>query len=85
MSTTLQIRIDDTLRKDADALFADFGMDINGAVRLFLRQSVIRRAFPFKIVASDPFRSAANQRVLADSIASLESGEGSEHELIDAE
>ena len=85
-TSTLQIRIDTGLRKEADALFARAGLDLTTAVRLFLRQSVIRRRLPFEVVTEspDPFWSEANQRVLRESINSLERGEGQRHELVEA-
>ena len=85
-TSTLQIRIDSNLRREADALFASTGLDLTSAVRLFLRQSVIRRRLPFDVIteAPDPFFSEANQRVLADSIRSFERGEAKRRELINA-
>ena len=54
MSTcTLQVRLDADLRKEADELFTRAGMDLSSAVRLFLRQSVIRRRLPFDVVTED--------------------------------
>lgn len=85
-TSTLQIRVDSTLRKEADELFALAGLDMSSAVRLFLRQSVIRRRLPFEVVSEnpDPFWSEANQRVLRESIESIERGEGQRHALIEA-
>ena len=85
-TSTLQIRIDSDLRKEADELFAHAGLDMSSAVRLFLRQSVIRRRLPFEVLSEnpDPFWSETNQRVLRESIESIERGEGQRHELIDA-
>ena len=85
-TSTLQIRIDSDLRKEADELFAHAGLDMSSAVRLFLRQSVIRRRLPFEVLSEnpDPFWSEANQRVLRESIESIERGEGERHELIEA-
>lgn len=85
-TSTLQVRIDSKLRKDADAFFTSAGLDMSSAVRLFLRQVVIRQRLPFDVIAvnPDPFFSAANQCVLEESIRSLERGEGQVHELIDA-
>lgn len=85
-TSTLQIRVDSNLRKEADSLFAKTGLDLTSAVRLFLRQSVIRRRLPFEVVseAPDPFWSEANQRVLRESIESFERGEAQRHELIEA-
>ena len=85
-TSTLQIRVDSNLRKQADELFALAGLDMSSAVRLFLRQSVIRRRLPFEVVTEnpDPFWSEANQRVLRESIESFERGEAKRHELIEA-
>ena len=51
-TAVLQIRLDSTLKKEADALFASAGFDTTTAVRLFLKQSVIRGRIPFDVVAS---------------------------------
>lgn len=85
-TSSLQVRIDPTLRKEAEALFSNAGLDMSSAIRLFLRQSVIRRRLPFEVVTEspDPFWSESNQRVLAESIRSLEHGEGQPHKLINA-
>ena len=85
-TSTLQIRVDSNLRKEADELFALAGLDMSSAVRLFLRQSVIRHRLPFEVVTEnpDPFWSEANQRVLRESIESFERGEAKRHELIEA-
>ena len=85
-TSTLQIRVDSTLRKEAEELFALAGLDMSSAVRLFLRQSVIRRRLPFEVVSEnpDPFWSEANQRVLRESLESIERGEGQRHALIEA-
>lgn len=80
---TLQIRLDGKLKKEADAFFSSAGMDTTTAVRLFLRQVVIRQAIPFEIIAEDPFFAAPNQRVLKKSIRQLEAGKGKAHELIE--
>ncbi|MFZ4397886.1 MAG: type II toxin-antitoxin system RelB/DinJ family antitoxin, partial [Kiritimatiellia bacterium] len=55
MSTaTLQVRLDHQLKKDADRFFLAAGLDTTTAVRMFLRQVIIRKAIPFDIVADDP-------------------------------
>ena len=50
----LQIRVDDTLKADADRLFASIGMDTSSAVRIFLKQSVMRGGIPFEL-RGDPY------------------------------
>ena len=83
-TSTLQIRVDSTLRRQAENFFNGAGLDMSSAVRLFLKQVVIRRRVPFDVIAEDPFWSDANQRVLVESIRSLEEGKGVQHELIEA-
>lgn len=50
----LQIRVDDTLKAQADSLFASIGMDTSSAVRVFLRQAVLRGCIPFEL-RGDPY------------------------------
>ena len=83
-TSTLQIRVDSNLRRQAEDFFNGAGLDMSSAVRLFLKQVVIRRRIPFDVIAEDPFWSDANQRVLAESIRSLEEGKGEQHESIEA-
>ena len=85
-TSSLQVRIDSNLRKEAEMPFSNAGRDMSSAIRLFLRQTVIRRRPPLEVImeSPDPFWSEANQRVLAKSIRSLERGKGQAHELIDA-
>ena len=46
----LNIRVDENLKKQANELFADLGLDMSTAVNMFLRQSVMRDGIPFEIV-----------------------------------
>ena len=43
------INLDAELKKNAQALFADFGMDLTTAVTIFLTQSVREQKIPFEI------------------------------------
>ena len=50
MSTVAtQIRIDANIKKEASALFSGLGLDMSGAVNLFLYQCVLRGGLPFTI------------------------------------
>lgn len=46
---TLQIRIDDSLKKEADALFTSLGLDTTTAVRIFLNAAVENAGIPFSV------------------------------------
>ena len=47
---TIQVRVDDKLKAQADALFADIGLDTSSAIRVFLKQSVNRGGIPFPLI-----------------------------------
>lgn len=85
MSTaTLQVRLDTQLKKDAERFFSAAGLDTTTAVRMFLKQVLIRQAIPFDIIANDPFYAPVNQKVLKASICQLEAGKGKPHNLAGA-
>jgi DNA-damage-inducible protein J len=79
----LQIKIDDSLRDDAQHVAGLLGLDVASAVRMFLVQMVKHNGLPFVPVA-DPFYSVANQRYLKRAIADIENGINVEqHDLIE--
>ncbi len=43
------ISLDEDLKRDAQALFAEFGMDLTTAVTIFLKQSLREGRIPFSI------------------------------------
>ena len=50
MSTVpTQIRIDRDIKEQAGALFSRLGLDMSGAVNMFLHQCVLRGGIPFAI------------------------------------
>ena len=49
MSSTIQIRVDDELKKNSDELFKELGTDTSSAIRMFLAQAVAANGFPFEI------------------------------------
>jgi DNA-damage-inducible protein J len=55
MSTVnVTFRIDDELKKQADALFSDLGMSLSTAFNIFLRQSVREQQLPFAVSKNVP-------------------------------
>jgi DNA-damage-inducible protein J len=84
-TTLLRVRIDESIKQEADKIFEDMGMSTASAVRLFLRQSIISRKLPFQPVAQeeDGFYGKANLKRLRSAIAQLKRGEGQVHELIE--
>ena len=70
---SLQIRIDDQLREQAQAVAQGMGLDLTAAVRLFLTQMVRENGLPFQ-PKSDPFYGARNQAHLAQVVEDLNNG-----------
>ena len=48
-TTPTQIRIDKTVKKQANNLFASLGMDMSSAVNIFLRQCILHGGLPFAV------------------------------------
>lgn len=44
-----QIRIDQTVKKEANALFSELGIDMSSAVNIFLCQCILRGGIPFPV------------------------------------
>ena len=49
MSKAIQIRVDDKLKRDADKVFDEIGLDAPTAIRLFLKKVVVTRSIPFDL------------------------------------
>ena len=44
-----QIRIDEDVKKSAVELFAQLGMDMSGAINIFLKQCILKNGLPFAV------------------------------------
>jgi len=47
--TTLQLRIDPKLKKEAQKTASQLGMDLSGAIKIFLVQMVATQSLPFNV------------------------------------
>ena len=70
----VQVKIDDSLRDNAQAVAASMGLDLASAVRMFQAQMVRENGMPFK-PSGDPFHSERNLAALDASIAQLKTGQ----------
>lgn len=52
-SSVLQVRIDESLRSQAAAIYEDLGIDLQTAVRIFLKRSVRDRGLPFGMTLNE--------------------------------
>ena len=48
-NSTIQIRIDSKTKESARKIFEGIGLDMSSAVKLFLKQTVNFRGFPFEV------------------------------------
>jgi addiction module RelB/DinJ family antitoxin len=52
-TTLIQVRVDVELKKEAEALLNDLGLDTSTAVRVFFKQMIAKRGIPFPITQVD--------------------------------
>ena len=53
-NVNITMRVDNSLKNDAEVLFKDLGMSMTTAFNIFLRQSVREQQIPFKITKKTP-------------------------------
>jgi DNA-damage-inducible protein J len=71
----LNIRLDDPVKEQAEALFKRMGLTMSAAVTLFLHQVILHSAIPFKISAGeDPLYNPAMMARIKESISQFEQG-----------
>ncbi|EHQ90497.1 type II toxin-antitoxin system RelB/DinJ family antitoxin [Desulfosporosinus youngiae] len=83
-TTSITIRMDENLKKQAEILFESMGLNMTTAFTIFTKAVVRQGKIPFEITA-DPFYGEANQARLMKSIVQLEAGKGTAHELIETD
>lgn len=83
-TTSITIRIDENLKKRAEILFDDMGLNMTTAFIMFTKAVVRQNKIPFEITA-DPFYSESNMRILEQRAENLKSGKSTpkEHDLIE--
>ena len=70
MATThVSIRMDSDLKAQADALFAELGMNLSTAFNIFVRQSLREGGIPFEIRTERPNKETVAAMLEAEHIA----------------
>lgn len=80
-STSVTIRMDEGLKRQAEMIFDEMGMNMTTAMTVFAKAVVRQGKIPFEI-AVDPILAGGNERYLREAIAALNAGRGTAHELI---
>jgi len=70
----VNIRIEDSLKREAEGIFAKLGLSMSAATNIFYKQVVRHKGIPFDLRISDPFYSAENQAYLQKAISDYEAG-----------
>ena len=79
---TVQIRMDDEVKKAGEEVLKELGFSMSRAVEVFIRQTIRERKIPFAIsLNQEDFYNPANQAHLRKAIAQLEAGKGVEIEV----
>lgn len=81
-TTSVTVRMEEKLKKQAETLFEEMGLNMTTAITIFTKAVVRQGKIPFEISA-DPFWNEANQEHLRKAVAALNAGKGVEHELIE--
>ena len=59
-TTSVTIRMDENLKKQAEAIFEEMGLNMTTAITVFVKAVVRQRKIPFEI-AADPFYTVTRQ------------------------
>jgi len=70
----VNIRVEDSVKKNAENILAELGMSLSTATNVFYRHVVRCGGIPFDLRISDPFYSAENQSRLRKTIENYASG-----------
>jgi len=83
-STSVTIRMDETLKQQVELIFEEMGLNMTTAINIFVKAVLREKKIPFEI-AADPFYSESNQAYLRKAIEDLNAGRGKRHDLIKVE
>lgn len=81
-TTNITIRADRELKKQAERVFDDLGLNMTTAMTIFMKAVVREGGIPFEL-KTKPFYATENQKWLNASIEELEEGRGVIRDLIE--
>lgn len=64
--TTINIRADEGLKRNSSEILEEMGLDMSGAITLFLQQVVITKSIPFSIKTANGFSPAEEAKLLRE-------------------
>jgi len=78
----VSVRVDDEVKRNAEATLNAIGIPMSTAVNVFLKAVAREHRIPFELNA-DPFYSDSNMRHIKRGIEAIDAGKGVEHELLE--
>lgn len=82
--TTINVRMDEDLKKQFENFCNQTGLNISTAINMFVKAVVRENQIPFKIT-TDPFYSSENMAHLKKSIENVNNGKIEFHDIIEDE
>ncbi len=64
-TTNINVRVDEDLKKSAEQLFAELGLNMSSAITVFLRSSVDYNGIPFEIRKTNRTVAVSDDEVLS--------------------
>lgn len=72
-TSLLQVRVEDSLKDQAAAVFENLGIDTSTAVRMFLKRAVMENGIPFKMtLPKSPYLAERGYRAMLELSESAE-------------
>ncbi|MBA4336881.1 type II toxin-antitoxin system antitoxin, RelB/DinJ family [bacterium] len=61
---TIQLRIDSATKKSAKNILDKLGIDMSSAIKIYLKQIVINKGIPFKVITENGMTVGEEQEIL---------------------
>ena len=74
MNSTIQIRIDKKMKKDADKTLRDMGLDMSSGIKLFLNQVILKQGLPFRVLTENGYTPEYEERMIREGNYALKHG-----------
>lgn len=84
--TTVSVRMDETLKRDFDAVCNDLGLSMSTAITMLAKKMTREKRVPFEVsIDPDPFFSESNIRYLEGKMKDYQAGrlKLAEHDLME--
>jgi len=74
MTTTVQIRIDEKMKREATKTLKAMGLDMSTGVKLFLAQVVNTKSIPFPVMSADFWPEEKKREMVREAKEALKNG-----------